>query len=192
MVPVVAQMSSLIFGALKDQKDSSKKRQSSYITLRESNQAQYQPASSGEQNSRHSSESSESSLDSQTDSFSQSFFDPPVINYKFSNNGGQKEASGGGTGDKHKGEFKIIRRLKQDQRNSLIGEKSSNGSVVKQSRGGSFSSMITNPEKQPSREDRRSTISDKNDNLDRLDSDDKLDSDSNDSIERERYKISNY
>lgn len=41
ILPVVAQMSSLIFGALKDQKDSSRKRQSSYITLRESNQVSY-------------------------------------------------------------------------------------------------------------------------------------------------------
>ena len=62
--------------------------------------------------------------------------------------------------------------------------------MLKRNQSGSFSSMITNPDKPLEREESRSIASDKNDRL--IDMDDRNDSDSNDSIERERYKISNY
>lgn len=106
--PVCAQMASLIFGLYKNKDPKPTKLTQSYDPMKD-----LPRGSSGEQADDDSDDTSNESDSNMT----QSYFDPPIANYKFNYYTPQRDnVVQPGTGGK--GEFKIIRRIKRNSENS--------------------------------------------------------------------------
>lgn len=116
IVPVVAQMGSLIFGAIRRKKDEEEKRMSLLASVTK----QQNTSGSGELVPLDDSNSSENSMSNL------SIFDPPIEQYKFNYYQASMTQSSFESAGQPNGQFKIVRRLQEQK--SFIDNRTDNRS----------------------------------------------------------------